>query len=139
MFLYDVGYAPTSPRMTEARRQPRTFNEIRATMSRWVRLRNILPLSRYAILFTTSDESFFCSPCQQRSERPNTASGYEHGARRCWCSWTHTSKKEGFVNYLLIKDRNLCIFAHNEAACCYKNDPSNTFRLWDPPSCVEYR
>ena len=62
MFLYDVGYAPTSPRMTEARRQPRTLNEIRATMSRWVRLRNILPLSRYGILFTTSDESFFCSP-----------------------------------------------------------------------------
>ena len=59
MFLYDVGYTPTSPRMTEARRQPRTLNEIRATMSRWVRLRNILPLSRYAILFTTSDESFF--------------------------------------------------------------------------------
>ena len=26
---------------------------------------------------------------------------------------------KGYVNYLLIRDRNLCIFAHNEAACCY--------------------
>ena len=120
MFLYDVGYAPTSPRMTEARRQPRTLNEIRATMSRWVRLRNILPLSRYASLFTTSDESFFCSPCQQRSERPNTASGCEHGSRRCWSSWTHTSKKEGFVSYLLIKDRNLCIFARRPWRFAFK-------------------
>ena len=120
-------------------RQPRTLNKIVLRLAVWVRLSSVLSIIVKHFLL---DDLWCITPSLHASNGPNDSHGLSLGCM--------VIDNVGLRGPLVPKTKGKCvIFQKNPHLYIYflttslpvatKMILSNPFRLWDPPSCVEYR